>query len=211
MAADLGFVHVYHAAASAADPTFLVLHGTGGTEEDLLPLARLIDPRAGVLSPRGKVLERGMPRFFRRLAEGVFDIEDLKFRTSELADFVTAAAAEYGFDPTRVIAAGFSNGANVAASVLLLRPGVLRAAILFSAMVPLEPAQVPDLTDVDVFLNAGRSDPIVDPENAQRLADILSDAGAHVTLRWKQGGHELTRDDVEAARIWHIERLISAK
>jgi predicted esterase len=203
--ADLGFVHVYHAAASPDDPTFLVLHGTGGTEEDLLPLARLIDPRAGVLSPRGKVLERGMPRFFRRLAEGVLDIEDLKFRASELAEFVGAAAAHYGFAPARLVAAGFSNGANIAASVLLLHPGVLRAALLFSPMVPLEPAALPELSGVDVFLRAGRSDPFVAPENAQRLADMLSEAGAQVTLKWKQGGHELTRDDVDAARTWYTE------
>jgi predicted esterase len=206
--ADLGFVHVYHAAASPDAPTFLVLHGTGGTEEDLLPLARLIDPRAGVLSPRGKV---GMPRFFRRLAEGVFDLEDLEFRASELADFVSAAAAEYGFDATRLIATGFSNGANIAAAVLLLRPGVLRAAILFSAMVALEPAPLPRLAGVDVFLSAGRMDPIVDPQNAQRLADMLSEAGADVTLHWKRGGHELTRDDVAAARTWYAERQFATK
>jgi predicted esterase len=207
---QLEFVHIYHAAASAEDPTFLVLHGTGGNEEDLLPLARLIDPRAGVLSPRGKVLERGMPRFFRRLAEGVFDIDDLKFRTSELAEFVVAAAAQYGFDPTRVIAAGFSNGANIAASLMLLRPGVLRAAILFSPMVPLQPPSLPDLQGVDVFLCAGRTDPIVDPENAQRLADILRESGARITLRWKPGGHELTRADVDAARDWYSQREVAS-
>ncbi len=208
---DLGFVHIYQAAASPNDPTFLVLHGTGGNEEDLLPLARMIDPRAGVLSPRGKVLERGMPRFFRRLAEGVFDIEDLKFRTSELAEFVGAAAARYGFDPGRVVAAGFSNGANIAASLLLLRPGVLRAAILFSPMVPLEPASPPDLAGVGVFLGAGQTDPIVDPANAQRLADMLRAAGAAVTVRWKPGGHELARDDVDAARAWYSELEIASK
>jgi phospholipase/carboxylesterase/glyoxalase family protein len=207
---QLGFVHIYHAAGSHQDPTFLLLHGTGGNEEDLLPLARLIDSRAGVLSPRGKVLERGMPRFFRRLAEGVFDIEDLKLRTSELADFVAAAAAQYGFEPARVVAAGFSNGANIAASLLLLRPGVLRAAILFSPMVPLEPPSLPHLAGADVFLCAGRTDPIVDPANAQRLADMLREAGANVTLRWKPGGHELTREDVAAARTWYSEREVAS-
>ena len=208
---DLGFVHIYQAAASPDDATFLVLHGTGGNEEDLLPLARSIDPRAGVVSPRGKVLERGMPRFFRRLAEGVFDIDDLKFRTSELAEFVNAAAAHYGFDPARVVAAGFSNGANIAASLLLLRPEVLRAGMLFSPMVPLEPPSLPDLAGVDVFLNAGRTDPIVDPANAQRLADMLSKAGAAVTLRWKSGGHELARDDLTAASTWYSHREIVPK
>ena len=203
---DLGFVHVYQAPTSPEDNTFLVLHGTGGTENDLLPLARMIDPRAGVLSPRGKVLERGMPRFFRRLAEGVFDIEDLKLRTSELAAFVGAAAERYGFDPSRVVAAGFSNGANIAASTLLLYPTVLSRAMLFSAMVPLVPSSPPDLGKVAVFLSAGRTDPMVDPENTQRLADMLRDAGADVTLQWKAGGHELTRDDVDAARTWYDAR-----
>jgi predicted esterase len=208
---ELGFVHVYQAPASESDPTFLVLHGTGGTESDLLPLARMIDRRAGVLSPRGKVLERGMPRFFRRLAEGVFDVEDLTFRTAELADFVSRAAAHYGFDPARVVAAGFSNGANIAASMLLLRPAVLRAALLFSAMVPLEPESPPDLAGVDVFLSAGRGDPMVAPANVQRLADMLRDAGAHVTLQWKAGGHELTREDVDAAREWYTTRGVIAR
>ena len=208
---DLGFVHIYQPPASPSAPTFLVLHGTGGSETDLLPLARAIDPEAGVLSPRGKVLERGMPRFFRRLAEGVFDLEDLQLRTFELATFVGAAAERYKFDPARVVAAGFSNGANIAASVLLLRPGVLQAAILFSAMVPLVPPSPPDLTGVDVFLSAGRADPIVDPANSQRLADMLRAANANVVLRWKPGGHQLTRDDVDAATAWHSARPASSR
>jgi predicted esterase len=199
---DLGFVHVWRPPAVPGAPTLLLLHGTGGNEHDLVPLAGILDPSAAVLSPRGKVLERGMPRFFRRLAEGVFDIEDLKVRTAELADFVGAAAAEYGFDASRVIAAGFSNGANIAASVLLLRPGTLRKALLFSPMVPLEPPSPPGLSGVDVFISAGRRDPIVDPANTQRLADMLTQAGARVALRWTDGGHSLTREDVEAARDW---------
>jgi predicted esterase len=165
----------------------------------------MIDPSAGVLSPRGKVLERGMPRFFRRLAEGVFDVEDLKFRTSELADFISAAARHYALDPHHVIAAGFSNGANIAASLLLLRPGVLRAAMLFSPMVPLDVTPLPDLTGVPVFIGAGRTDPMVDSANTQRLADMLTQAGAEVTVRWKGGGHELTRDDVLAAQEWYTK------
>jgi predicted esterase len=197
--ADLDFVHVYQ----AGDPVLLVLHGTGGDEHDLVPLARMIDPKAGVLSPRGKVLERGMPRFFRRLAEGVFDVEDLKFRTSELADFISAAARQYAFDKGRVIAAGFSNGANIAGGLLLLRPGVLRAAILFSPMVPLEVSPLPDLTGVPIFIGAGRADSMVDPANTERLASMLGDAGADVTVRWKPGGHELAQGDVLAAREWY--------
>jgi phospholipase/carboxylesterase/glyoxalase family protein len=211
MTAELGFVHVHQPPAGAGRPILLLLHGTGGNEEDLLPLARMLDPEAGVLSPRGKVLERGMPRFFRRLAEGVFDLEDLKFRTSELAAFVSAAADRYGFDRSHVIAAGFSNGANIAASLLLLHPGVLRAAVLFSPMVPLEPAVEPQLAGVDVFIGAGRSDPIVDPSNTQRLADMLRAVGADVTLHWKPGGHELSRPDVEAARSWYQTRAWAAR
>jgi predicted esterase len=199
MTTDLGFAHVYH----PGEPTLLMLHGTGGDEHDLVPLARAIDRNAGVLSPRGKVLERGMPRFFRRLAEGVFDVEDLKFRTSELADFIGAAASHYAFDSGRVIAVGFSNGANIASSLLLLRPGVLSAAMLFSPMVPLDVPTLPDLTGVPVFIGAGRADPMVDPTNTQRLVDMLHEAGASVTVRWKAGGHELTRDDVDAGREWY--------
>src|SRR5688572_9300260 len=143
-AADPEFIHRFIASPSGKSTrTLLLLHGTGGDENDLLPLGESLDPDAAILSPRGKVLERGMPRFFRRLAEGVFDEEDLKLRTAELADFVAAAAAQYTFDARRVIAAGFSNGANIAASLLLLRPDTLRAAVLFRAMVPLVPDTLP--------------------------------------------------------------------
>lgn len=197
-----GFVHVWRPPAAPGAPTLLLLHGTGGNEHDLLPLAPILDPAAAVLSPRGKVLERGMPRFFRRLADGVFDLEDLRFRTAELADFLAAAAEDYRFDASRVYAAGFSNGANIAASLLLLRPGVLRKAMLFSPMVPLEPEAPPDLSGVDVFISAGRRDPIVEPANTQRLADMLTAAGAQVVVRWTEGGHSLTGEDVEAARDW---------
>ena len=200
--AEPGFVHVWRPPAAPGAPTLLLLHGTGGNEHDLVPLAPMLDPAAAVLSPRGKVLERGMPRFFRRLAEGVFDLEDLKFRTAELADFVATAATDYRFDPSRVYAAGFSNGANIAASLLLLRPGVLRKAMLFSPMVPIEPEKPPDLSGVDVFISAGRRDPIVEPANTQRLADMLAAAGAQVVVRWTEGGHSLTGEDVEAARDW---------
>jgi predicted esterase len=180
----------------------LLLHGTGGNEHDLLPLARTIAPTAGVLSPRGKILERGMPRFFRRLAEGVFDIEDLKLRTMELADFVAAAAAHYEFDARRVIAIGFSNGANIAASLLLLRPEVLARAVLFRAMVPLVPDGMPSLKNVSVLLSGGRRDPIVPAENTERLAAMLREAGAAVTVAWQGAGHELTNEDVAEAREW---------
>src|SRR5258705_5567600 len=137
------FIHVFEPPAEPGGPILLLLHGTGGNEHDLVPLAGTLLPGAGVLSPRGRVLERGMPRFFRRLAEGVFDVADLKLRTQELADFITESAATYKFPTSRLIAVGFSNGANIAGSLLLLRPEVLGGAILFRAMVPLTPDTLP--------------------------------------------------------------------
>lgn len=208
MAGDsLGFVHRFVPAEDVgASPTLLLLHGTGGNESDLLPLGRQIAPEASLLSPRGKVLEHGMPRFFRRLAEGVFDIEDLTVRTNELADFVTAAAA-YGFDPRRVIAVGYSNGANIAASLMLLRPGVLAGAILFRPMVPLVPQPLPDLSGTFVFAAAGRNDPIVPPRETERLVALLEEAGAAVTVRWQAGGHALAHEEVRAAAAWLSEEI----
>jgi predicted esterase len=201
---DLGFVHVFEAPSAPEAPILLLLHGTGGNEQDLLSVAEVVAPAAGVLSPRGKVLERGMPRFFRRLAEGVFDIEDLKFRTVELAEFVKAAAAEYRFDLDRVTALGFSNGANIAASVLLLRPDVLKSAILFRAMVPLEPDPLPSLAGARVLLSNGRRDPLVSPAETERLAALLRQSGAEVTLKWQASGHELTQGDLAAGRDWLV-------
>jgi len=200
--ADLGFVHTFQAPATTDAPTLLLLHGTGGNERDLLPVASMLAPDAGVLSPRGKVLERGMPRFFRRLAEGVFDLEDLGRRTIELADFVAAAAAHYGFDPRRVVAVGFSNGANIAASLLLLRPETLGGAVLFRAMVPIVPDPLPTIPGTPVLLSNGRLDPLVSPAETERLTALLREAGADVTLAWQQAGHELTEGDIEHARDW---------
>jgi predicted esterase len=143
-----------------------------------------------------------MPRFFRRLAEGVFDLEDLRFRTNELADFVTAAAQHYGFALGKVVAVGYSNGANIAASMLLLRPEIMNAAILFRAMVPLIPENLPDLSSVNVWIGEGDQDPIVPVSEAKNLADLLRRARADVTIRFAKAGHGLTNDDLEAAREW---------
>ena len=198
----LGFVHRYVPARRADAPTLLLLHGTGGDETDLLPLGEVLAPEAALLSPRGQVREHGMPRFFRRLAQGVFDLDDLRFRTHELADFVAAAAAAYGFDARRVIAVGYSNGANIAASLLLTHPGVLSGAILFHAQVPLEPQEASTLVGVPVFLTGGRADPIVRPAETERLAALLREAGADVTLRWQPNGHTLSPREVDEARRW---------
>jgi phospholipase/carboxylesterase len=194
------FIHEFVAGSSSR--TLLLLHGTGGNEQDLIPLGRQLDPNAALLSPRGKVLENGMPRFFRRLAEGVFDLEDLKYRTNELADFVTAAAKHYGFATDRLVAVGYSNGANIAASMLLLRPEVLSAAVLFRAMVPLIPDKLPDLSSIRVWIGAGDQDPIVPASETKRLAELLRRASADVTIRFAKAGHGLTNDDLEAARRW---------
>lgn len=204
---DLGFIHRFVSPpAGSTSRTLLLLHGTGGDENDMIPLGRELDPTAALLSPRGKVLENGMPRFFRRLAEGIFDEEDVIRRARELADFVGAAAARYEFDPKRVIAAGYSNGANIAAAIMLLRPGVLAGAVLFRAMVPLKPPVMPNLAQTRVLLSSGKRDPIVPVENAERLAAMLREAGASVALRFEGAGHALVSGDIEAAREWLTNR-----
>jgi predicted esterase len=202
-AADLGFVHRFKAATDPdAGPALLLLHGTGGNENDLIPLGWELAPGAALLSPRGKVLEQGMPRFFRRLAEGVFDLDDLRARTAELASFVRAAEEAYGLPAGGTVAAGYSNGANIAAALLLLHPGTLAGAVLFRAMVPLEPDPLPDLGGAPVHLSAGRADTMVPGAETERLAGLLGRAGASVTLDWRDAGHGLVREDVAAASTW---------
>ena len=205
-----GFIHRFIAAKEPETPlTLLLLHGTGGDEADLLGLGHQLAPGVALLSPRGKVLENGMPRFFRRLAEGVFDLEDLRARTHELADFVEMAVQRYRLASDRVFAVGFSNGANIAASVLLLRPQVLAGAVLFRAMVPLVPETLPHLRGRPVLLAAGRRDPIVSPDETERLRLLLAQAGADVTLHWETAGHALTPLDLEATRAWLQERAVA--
>lgn len=194
------FIHEF--VPGKSNRTLLLLHGTGGNERDLIPLGRELDPNAALLSPRGKILENGMPRFFRRLAEGVFDLDDLKARTHELADFVTSAAKHYQIDDKNIVAVGYSNGANIAASMLLLRPEILSAAILFRAMVPFSPDRKPELSSRRIFLGAGAHDPIVPSSNARELADLFRSSGADVTIRFFQTGHQLSSGDVEAAQQW---------
>ena len=201
------FIHEF--VPGASDRTLLLLHGTGGNEHDLIPLGRELDPNASLLSPRGKILENGMPRFFRRLAEGVFDLEDLKKRTNELADFVAAAVRQYRLAADHVVTVGYSNGANIATSMLLLRPEILRAAILFRTMVPLVPDNLPDLSSVRVWIGAGDQDPIIPASEAQRLVELLRRAGAHVTIRFAHATPGLTNAEVKIARLW-LEELKSS-
>jgi phospholipase/carboxylesterase len=183
--------------------TLLILHGTGGDENDLVPIARMIGPaRASIISPRGKVLENGMPRFFRRLSEGVFDLEDLKFRTHELADFLQDASEFYGFSLGQTVAIGYSNGANIAASMLLLRPEVLAGSILFRAMVPFIPEPIPNLSGKLMFMSSGLHDPIVSSRGTKDLFDLLKKTGSNVSLEWQNSGHELTQKDLSEAREW---------
>jgi len=214
-AGDLGFAHVFIPAEQPTPDavTLLLLHGTGGDERDLLQLGRELWPGAALLGVRGKVLENGMPRFFRRFEEGVFDVDDLKARTDELAEFIDDAAAQYRFNRRNVIAVGYSNGANIAASLVLLHPHYLKAAVLFRAMVPFTPDIARDLTAVSVFIGSGDRDPIVSREQPQELASILAGAGADVTISWHRGGHELGRDDVEAAKAWlsaNVKKRVAA-
>ena len=190
------FIHRFTPAGRPGLPSLLLLHGTGGNEDDLLPFGERLLPGASLLSPRGQVLERGMPRFFRRLAEGVFDLDDVRRRAGELAEFVTAARSEYGLERPPV-AVGFSNGANIAAALLLLRPGVLGGALLLRPMVPLVPDPLPSLDGVPVQINASVADPIVTPEQSEALGDLLRSAGAQVSLDWLDAGHNLSSKDLE--------------
>lgn len=199
--------HIYRQGTSPAAPTLLMLHGTGGNEHDLVPLADLISPESNVLGVRGNVLENGMPRFFRRLAEGVFDEEDLIRRTNELKEFIGEAADQYGFDSCRVVAVGYSNGANIAASLLLHDADVLAGAILHHPMVPLRGLELPDLSGIPVFIAAGRRDMMCPPEETEELHSLLAGAGADVHLHWEYGGHQLSRTEVEAAAAWFKEKF----
>jgi len=206
--ANLGFQHRYVPSRLGPEGegqawrTLLLLHGTGGTEDDLIELGAALDPAANLLSPRGKVLEEGMTRFFRRFAKGVFDEADLVTGALELVDFVISAGQHYGFDLAHVVAAGYSNGANTAAGLLLLRPLVLTGAVLFRAVLPLAKPPQPELTGRRVFLSQGEYDPIIEAAQGERLAAHLRGAGATVELRRWPAGHELTASEIAAAHSW---------
>lgn len=199
--------HIFQRGSEPEAPTLLLLHGTDGTEQDLLPLAQRIDPSASVLSVRGNVLENGMPRFFRRLAEGVFDEADLIFRTQELHEFLDKASAEYGFDRDCIVAIGYSNGANIAGSLLFHIPHSLRGAILHHPMVPRRGLELPNLSGMPIFIGAGRNDPICSPQETDELTALMEGAGASVTVHWEYSGHQLTATEVKAAGEWYNEHF----
>lgn len=201
--------HIFHKGKDRSRPTLLLLHGTGGTETDLLPLADKIDPAANVLSVRGNVLENGMPRFFRRLAEGVFDEEDLIFRTKELNAFLDEAAEKYQFDRNNIVSIGYSNGANIAASLLFHFRDALRGAILHHPMVPLRGVELPDLSGKEIFIGAGKNDPICPASETIELQGLLEEAKADVTVYWENYGHQLTFTEVNAAAEWYAGKFIS--
>jgi len=192
------FIHRYLPGTDLTRHPLLLLHGTGGNEDDLIPVGEMIDPAASILSPRGKVMEGGMPRFFRRLAEGVFDYPDVIARTHELADFVVEQTTAHGIK--KPIAVGFSNGANIAAAMLYLRPEVLAGAVLIRAMLPLPTGPEQALAGLPVMIVSGRVDPILPLDNAKRLAEALREHGAVVDHRVLETGHGMTRNDVDLAR-----------
>ncbi|GAB2542786.1 alpha/beta hydrolase [Gracilibacillus alcaliphilus] len=195
--------YIFQKGNDPSKPTFLMLHGTGGNELDLLPLAGRIDEDASVLSVRGNILENGMPRFFKRLAEGVFDEEDLIFRTKELNEFLDEAADEHGFDRSNVIAIGYSNGANIATSLLFHYQDALKGAILHHPMVPRRGMGLPDLSGKSIFIAAGTNDPICSPEESKELKNLLEKANAEVAIHWEDRGHQLTMQEIDAAGKWY--------
>ncbi|WP_088102027.1 alpha/beta hydrolase [Halalkalibacter urbisdiaboli] len=199
--------HLFVEGKDKQAPVLLLLHGTGGSERDLLPLANMIAPNNAILGVKGNVLENGMPRFFRRLAEGVFDEEDLVFRTTELNGFIEDSAKQYGFDRNNVVAIGYSNGANIAASLMYHHEQSLKGAILFHAMVPRRGVEIPNLNGTPVFIGAGKRDPLIPENETKELIEDLRKAGSTVTEFWTSGGHELTREEVEKASAWFSEQF----
>ncbi|WP_449444195.1 alpha/beta hydrolase [Ureibacillus acetophenoni] len=199
--------HIFKEGTDKNKPVLLLLHGTGGNENDLLPLAEIVDPTASVLSVRGNILENGMPRFFKRLAEGVFDIEDLIFRTNELNQFLDDAAKQYGFNRNNIVAIGYSNGANIAASLLFHYADALKGTILHHPMVPRRGIELPNLDSTNVFIAAGINDPLCTAQESEELKALLEGAGASVEIQWENRGHQLTMSEVQAAKAWYDSKF----
>jgi len=203
MTDDLGFIHRFVPAEEAASgETLIVLHGTGGNENDLIGIGQAIAPGAAILSPRGNVSENGAARFFKRLAEGVFDPKEVRSRAEELAGFIRAAIAKYGLDVTRLYAFGYSNGANIASTVMFIEPDLLQGAILFRPMLVFEPEERSDLSGSSVLISAGRMDPIVPVSSVERLVELFEASRAEVTLKWQAAGHSLAPSEVREAAGW---------
>ena len=203
MTQDLGFIHRFVPAKdSASEETLLVLHGTGGDENDLISIGQAVAPGAAILSPRGNVLENGAPRFFRRIAEGVFDPKEVRSRAEELARFIRAAAVTYRLDAGRIFALGYSNGANIASTIMLIEPGILQGSILLRPMLVYEPTEHNDLAGSAVFISAGRMDPIVPTTSVERLVTLFESLHADVTLKWQLTGHSLVPSEVREAAEW---------
>jgi phospholipase/carboxylesterase len=203
-APELGFIHRFIPGRDTARAPLLLLHGTGGDENDLLPLAARIAPGRTILSPRGKVSEQGLTRFFRRDPDGTWDLDDFKLRTGELADFVARARPAYGLSPP--VALGYSNGANIAWSLMLRDPSLLAGAILMRAMLPFDPRPLPDLAGLPVLILAGNYDELIPVDRAGLLAALLGEAGADVTYETLHSGHELTGEDLALAAEWLAHR-----
>lgn len=199
--------HIFNPGKDKTKPTLLLLHGTGGNELDMLPIAGKIDEEASVLSVRGDVLENGMPRFFRRLAEGIYDEEDLVSRTKTLYKFLDDASEQYGFDRSNMIALGYSNGANIAASLLFHYGDTFKGAILHHPLFPRPGLEWPNLTSVDVFISAGENDPICPPIASAELEKSLATAGAKVHSHWENNGHALTQTEIQAAAEWYLKNF----
>jgi predicted esterase len=203
MTEDLGFIHRFVPPDDAATgETLVVLHGTGGDENDLIGVGQAVAPGAAILSPRGNVLENGAPRFFRRLSEGVFDPKEVRARAEELARFVRAATVTYRIDPSRIYALGYSNGANVASTLMLVEPGIFQGAVLLRPMLVYEPSERSDLSGTAAFISSGRMDPIVPADSVERLVHLLESAGAEVTLKWQLTGHNLLPSEIREAADW---------
>lgn len=199
--------HIFKQGTDVSAPTLVLFHGTGGTEQDLIPIGGMISPTSSILSIRGNVMENGMPRFFRRLAEGVFDVEDLVNRTREVYAFLDEATEKYGLDRRNMIAVGYSNGANIAGSLLFHYEDAFKGAILHHPMVPLRDKELPDLTAIPVFIGAGRNDQMCPAQESEDLQALLVSAGAVTDIHWENNGHQLSRTEVEAAGEWFGKHL----
>ena len=208
---DLNYIHTFVPAASDSSRpvTLLLLHGTGGDENSLLSLGNDLWPGAALLGLQGKVLENGMPPSFRRFTE--VGIHDVRSRTEELAQFIRAASERYRFSTRTLIVVGHSNGANLAASLILLHPHYLAGAVLFRVTVPLVPQIIRDFSNLFIFIGAATADPLIPTGQAGELAAIFKSGGAEVAISWHHGGRELGEEDIQAARNWLVRDRLTTR